>query len=122
MAKLFREEQRLLEGLLESWYNRIKEFTEKADGVFSAKGKQYDRESPVWERVRFPHGFVQELRKKTDRINQLLADYDPDDMDSVDWSFASGVLEELLDVMNYARMLGALIIMKLFEQKGDHRG
>jgi hypothetical protein len=114
MAKLFIEEQEVLDRLLEEWYGAMHQFTEAAEGVFSEKGKVYDRESPVWERVRFPHGFVQELRKKADRLNQQLATYDGT-MESVDWSLEGGVLEELIDVMNYARMMGAIVGMKLRE-------
>jgi hypothetical protein len=122
MGKLFTAEQELLDRLLEAWYASMEEFTKRADGVFSDKGKQYDRESPVWERVRFPHGFVQELRKKTDRLRQLLADYDPSKPfaeNGVDWSFDEGVLEELVDIMNYSRMMGALILMKGREKRND---
>ena len=122
MSKLFKKEQSLLEELLDYWYEAMKLFTKYADGIFSTKGKQYDRESPVWERVRFPRGYVQELRKKTDRVNQLLADYQDGSMENVDWSQESGVLEELIDIMNYSRMFGGLIIMKLADEEEDTNG
>ena len=108
MSKLFVEEQRVLDTLLAEWYEEIKSFTQDADGIFSAKGKMYDRTSPVWERIRFPHGFVQELRKKTDRVDQLLEHYA--NGGEVKWDEVS---EELGDIFNYSRMLGALIIMYL---------
>lgn len=111
MTKLFQEEQAVLDKLLEEWYEAMRVFTNEADAIFSEKGKVYDRESPVWDRVRFPHGFVQELRKKTDRLRQQLANYD-ENMSSVDWSPEGGVIEELIDIMNYARMFGAIILMK----------
>ena len=112
MSKLFEEEQEVLNALLAEWYEEIKSFTQDADGIFSEKGKMYDRTSPVWERIQFPHGFVQELRKKTNRVDQLLEGYD----NGVKWD---EVLEELGDIFNYARMLGALITMYLSREKGD---
>lgn len=108
MSKLFVEEQEVLDTLLAEWYEKIKSFTQDADGIFSEKGKMYDRTSPVWERIRFPHGFVQELRKKTDRVDQLLEHYA--NGGEVKWE---EVLEELGDIFNYSRMLGALITMYL---------
>jgi len=107
VSKLFEEEQGVLDTLLAEWYEEIKSFTQDADGIFSAKGKMYDRTSPVWERIRFPHGFVQELRKKTDRVDQLLEHYETGE---VMWE---DVLEELADIFNYSRMFGALITMYL---------
>lgn len=104
-GKLFLEEDMVLQSLLAQWYKGIVRFTEIMDGIFSEKGKLYDRKSPVWHRIHFPHGFVQELRKKTDRIDQLLTDYEAG---SVKWE---EVQEELIDVANYARMFGALIDM-----------
>ena len=121
MPKLFHEEQAVLDTLLQEWYEAMRQFTEAADGVFSDKGKVYDRESPVWERVRFPHGYVQELRKKSDRLRQQLATYDGT-MGSVDWSLEGGVMEELIDIMNYARMMGAIIGMNLMREEGTHGG
>ena len=107
MSKLFEEEQKVLDALLAEWYEEIKSFTQDADGIFSEKGKMYDRTSPVWERIRFPHGFVQELRKKTDRVDQLLECYEAGE---VRWEEVS---EELGDIFNYSRMFGALITMYL---------
>lgn len=116
MSKLFEEEQEVLDALLAEWYEEIKSFTQGADGIFSEKGKMYDRTSPVWERIRFPHGFVQELRKKTDRVDQLLERYDYDN--GVKWDEVS---EELGDIFNYARMLGALITMYLSRREASER-
>ena len=112
MTKLFLEEQVVLDELLNEWYEAMKDVQERAAGVFSEKGKMYDRESPVWERIRFPHGFTQEIRKKADRVNQLLATYDPEDFDSVNWSFDDGVLEEIVDISNFALMFAGLVVMK----------
>lgn len=112
MSKLFPEEQTVLDTLLAEWYEEIKSFTEGADAIFSEKGKMYDRTSPVWERIRFPHGFVQELRKKIDRLDQLLEPYDRNE--PVRWG---EILEELGDILNYSRMDGALIAMYLVRQE-----
>lgn len=112
MSKLFAEEQTVLDTLLAEWYEEIKSFTEGADAIFSEKGKMYDRTSPVWERIRFPHGFTQELRKKIDRLDQLLEPYDRNEV--VRWG---EILEELGDILNYARMDGALIAMYLIRQE-----
>lgn len=114
MSKLFEEEQDVLDALLAEWYEEIKSFTQGADGIFSEKGKMYDRTSPVWERIRFPHGFVQELRKKTDRVDQLLEGYE--EGKEVRWEEVS---EELGDIFNYSRMFGSLITMYLSREKGD---
>ncbi|NIN63881.1 MAG: hypothetical protein GTO63_04030 [Anaerolineae bacterium] len=120
MPKLFTLAQRVLEKLLDDWYAAQTQFTEQADGVFSEKGKQYDRLSPVWERIQFPHGFIQEIRKKVDRLLQLLADYDPTQPwpCGVNWGYEGGVLEELIDIFNYSRMMAGIIIMKALEARG----
>lgn len=102
----FPEEQQALKGLLNEWYDALKAFTERANGIFTAKAAHYDRISPVWHRIEWPRGFVQELRKKTDRLAQLLAGFREDDVDgSVDWD---AVDDELLDILNYARMAGGI--------------
>jgi hypothetical protein len=84
----------------------------------------YDRLSPVWERIQFPHGFIQEIRKKADRLTQLLADFDFNAPwpCGVNWGFEGGVLEELVDIFNYARMMGGIIIMKQLESKTGQGG
>ena len=102
----FPEEKKALATLLEEWYAGVKTFTEKCNAIFTEKAKQYDQESPVWHRIEWPHGFVGELRKKTDRVSQLLANFDPKDpAGSVKWD---EVNEELADIHNYARMMGSL--------------
>lgn len=121
MAKLFGEEQKVLDGLLLEWYESIQRVTEEMNNIFGDKGKMYDRESPVWERIRFPHGFVQELRKKTDRLRQLLSGYVDGSLEGVNWGMRDGVLEELVDIANYARMLGGLIIMLQKREGSDER-
>lgn len=103
--KLFHEEQEVLDALLKEWYEGVERFHLNASKVFQGKGKMYDRESPVWERIFFPHGFVQELRKKTDRLRQLLS---TNDGEEVQWE---DVLEELRDIHNYTSMFGAIIHM-----------
>jgi len=116
--KLFIEEQKVLDLLLAEWYEEVKGFQEDANGVFSEKGKMYDRSSPVWERINFPHGFVQELKKKIDRLSQLLDGYDPNDFFSVQWS---EVEEETGDVHIYSAMFGGLIRM-LLAREAEKKG
>jgi hypothetical protein len=101
----FTEEQKALAALLKEWYAGIEEFTEVANGVFSDKAKQYDRISPVWHRIEWPGGFVQELRKKTDRLTQLLANYNHSLVDSYK---QDAIEEELVDIINYSRMMAAI--------------
>ncbi len=124
MPKLFTIAEKVLARLLEDWYEAQHQFTERADGVFSEKGRQYDRESPVWDRIRFPYGFIQEIVKKADRLKQLLADYDPNQPwpCGVNWGFDGGVLEELVDIFNYSRMMGGIIMMKILEAKTGRTG
>lgn len=103
--KLFEEEQEVLSKLLDEWYAEINEATKQADGIFSAKAKLYDKSSPVWERIAWPLGFMQELRKKTDRLVQLYESDKPFN------EVVRDVNEELIDIMNYARMCAALNVM-----------
>ncbi len=121
MPKLFKIAQRVLERLLEDWYDAQHQFTEQAYKVFGEKGQQYDRESPVWERIKFPHGFVQEVVKKADRLKQLLANYDHTQPwpCGVNWGYEGGVLEELIDIFNYSRMMAGIIIMKALEAREE---
>jgi len=113
MPKLFAEEQEVLDRVLNEWYISMRDFHEGAAAVFLDKGRMYDRESPVWERIAFPRGFVQELRKKTDRLRQLLS---VDGGEAIRWD---DVLEELKDVHNYASMFGAIIYMVRRREAGD---
>lgn len=102
----FPEEQQVLGKLLEEWYAGIKTFTNECNGIFTEKAKQYDQTSPVWHRIEWPHSFVGELRKKTDRISQLMANFDPQNpANSVSWD---DIDEELADIVNYARMMAAI--------------
>lgn len=105
----FPEEQSTLAALLKEWYDAIEAFTLSCNKVFTAKAKQYDQLSPVWHRLEWPHSFVGEVRKKNDRISQLLAKFDPKEpVTSVDWE---EVNEELSDIVNYARMMAAINVM-----------
>ena len=115
--KLFNEEQVVLAKLLDEWYAELNIVTDEANGIFSAKAQQYDKDSPVWERIKWPHGFVQELRKKTDRVSQLL------ETDKPFADVAEDVNEELIDIMNYARMFAALnnMVVKRAVADVDHR-
>lgn len=107
--KLFPEELHTLAELLEEWYAGIREFTEKCNGIFSERAKQYDKASPSWHRHPWPDGYVSELRKKVDRVDQMLTGYDPKDpTGSVKWSKVQG---ELADLLNYSRMFASITEM-----------
>jgi len=106
--KLFDEERKVLEALLKEWYATMKEVQGSMDGIFNAKAKLYDRSSPVWERIRWPFGFVQEIEKKSDRIDQLLGANGDLIVSEVKWD---EVEEELLDIANYCRMFAAITRM-----------
>jgi hypothetical protein len=116
--KLFNEEQQVLDSLLSEWYVEVERFHINASTVFKDKGKMYDRESPVWERIAFPEGFVQELRKKIDRLRQLFA---VNGLESIRWD---EVLEELKDIHNYSAMCGAIVVMKQgrMEDEPEYKG
>lgn len=101
----FDEEMQVTTELLHEWYESMEQFTSRAAGVASTKAKQYDKVSPVWHRIEWPGGFLQELRKKTDRISQLL---EVGNGQNVDWN---EINEELRDIFNYARMFGAINLM-----------
>lgn len=106
---IFPEERKALSGLLEEWYGAIKDFTEECNGIFTAKAKQYDQQSPVWHRLNWPHSFTGEIQKKNDRIRQMLVGFDSDNpVGSVDWD---EVNEELSDIVNYARMMAGINVM-----------
>lgn len=101
---MFMEEKAVLALMLDRWYAGMEQFKAVAEDVFSEKGRLYDQVSPVWERISFPHGFVQELTKKVDRLKQLLAN----DGGNSNWA---AVLEELGDIHNYAAMFASVIYM-----------
>lgn len=111
--KTFPEERDLTRQLVLEWYEAIRRFQTKVDGIFSEKSEQYDVASPVWERIEFPTGFVQEFRKKVDRVKQLIDKLDADDpssFDRVNWKYMFG---ELADICNYSRMCAGIAIMLL---------
>jgi hypothetical protein len=110
MATVFREEQQLLEALLEEWYEAIGKFTDESDGIFSERGQKYDRIIPPWQSLDFPGGMAHEIGKKIDRVKQYLDGGD----EHIDWA---GVAEELKDITNYARMMGGVILM--LEVRGE---
>ena len=105
---LFQSEHELLQELLNKWYAAIKDVTTDADRIFNTKGQMYDRRKPVWERVAWPYGFIHEITKKSQRVEQLATGYKPDMIQSVNWD---EVEEELLDIMNYCRMFAAITRM-----------
>jgi NTP pyrophosphatase (non-canonical NTP hydrolase) len=117
--KLFPAERKVLEGLIDEWYEAVQKITAEADKIFSDKGKQYDVASPVWERMRFPYGFTHEITKKANRVEQL---FEPlgngTDITETDLHWED-IQEELQDIMNYARMLAGLNAM-LLERKRAH--
>ena len=99
---LFDEERKVLKKLLDEWYKDVKAITEDANVIFSAKGKMYDRESPVWKRMKWPWGFMQEISKKANRVEQMLS------ADGPDWD---EIEEELIDILNYCRMFAGVTRM-----------
>jgi NTP pyrophosphatase (non-canonical NTP hydrolase) len=108
---LFKDETQLLAKLLQEWYAEIKTVTLRADGIFSAKGKMYDLEKPAWDRMKWPFGFVHEITKKAGRVEQLFTQYTSrEDLDRLNWD---DIEEELLDILNYCRMLAAVNRMQL---------
>jgi hypothetical protein len=111
---MFRAERELIEKLVAKWYEEVRAVTEKMNGIFSEKGQMYDRESPVWRRMKWPWGFVQEITKKADRVSQLLVTFNPDDLSKVKWE---EVEEELIDIANYCRMFAAVTRMMREDQK-----
>lgn len=100
---IFPEEQKLLDDLLVEWYEEIESFTKQCNGIFSERGKHLDRTSAPWQRHDYPEGYAHEIGKKIGRIKQFLQ-HDGD----VPWE---KVLDELQDILNYARMMGAIIVM-----------
>jgi len=105
--RVFPEEYEVISKLVEEWYQDIAAFTKACNTIFSEKGERYDKTSPSWHRHTWPYGYADELRKKVDRITQLLVDYDPESSDA-NWD---AINEELGDVLNYARMFAALNMM-----------
>ena len=99
----FSEERAVVDALINEWYAAMHEVAEIGNKIFSEKAKHYDRISPVWHRIEWPGGFVQELRKKIDRVDQLLQ---PNG--GIDWN---EVNEELTDIMMYSNMFHALNLM-----------
>lgn len=111
--KTFLEEREVTRALVNEWYENIKRFQTYIDAVFSEKSKEYDVSSPVWERVEFPMGFIQEFRKKVDRLKQMFDGVDTMDIatfEHVNWKYVFG---ELIDVCNYARMCAGIAMMLL---------
>jgi hypothetical protein len=102
---LFREERDIIEGLLREWYDAVNEVTHAANGVVSERARQYDVVKPVWHRLAYPWGFLHEITKKTGRVEQL---YRAAENGNFAWDT---VYEELLDIVNYARFLAAIVIM-----------
>ena len=105
--EVFPEEYITVSRLVEEWYQDIADFTKTCNTIFSEKGERYDKTSPSWHRHTWPYGYADELRKKVDRITQLLIDYDPESH-SANWD---AINEELGDILNYARMFAALNAM-----------
>ena len=99
----FAEERKVVDALITEWYETMQEVAEIGNKVFSAKAQHYDRISPVWHRIAWPEGFVQELRKKIDRVDQLLQPNGEIAWNEID--------EELTDIMMYSNMFHALNLM-----------
>lgn len=105
----FPKEMKVIAELVQEWYDGIKTFTERCNGIFSERAQQYDHLSPSWHRHTWPGGYHDELRKKVDRVHQLLSTFQPDDVaNSVRWEKLNG---ELADIVNYARMFASLNMM-----------
>ena len=102
---LFPEEKNVLHMLLQEWYAGIEAATMEADGIFSEKGKMYDRKNPAWDRMTWPTGFQHEISKKSNRVAQMFDGFNPADPTKVNWD---EVNEELGDILNYSRMLISL--------------
>ena len=109
---LFPEEKVMMTDLVDEWYQAIKEVTEEADGIFSEKGRLYDINDPVWARAEWPVGFIHEITKKANRVKQLMAGITVINSDDTMYKVIE-TQEELIDIMNYARMFAAINKMLL---------
>ncbi len=103
---LFPEEKKLMEKLVDEWYIEIHKVTKDADGIFSAKGKLYDVNDPVWTRAEWPYGFVHEINKKANRVKQLMSGIT--EVSGLNIKRIEEANEELDDTLNYCRMMRAL--------------
>jgi len=113
---VFPEERELIERLLVEWYDAVNEVTTRANVVVSERARQYDVVKPVWHRLSYPWGFLHEISKKSGRVEQLYRSAEEND-DDVKWDV---VLEELIDIVNYARFLAAIVLMLHRRREGAH--
>ena len=104
MSRTFPEEQVVLDALLTEWYEAMGEIEESATDIFTERAKMYDRRSPAWDNLGFPHGFVHEMDKRILRIKQHLTSY-PND---IPWR---AMMDEVKDLHNFVVMFGGVSLM-----------
>ena len=109
---LFPEEKVMMTNLVYEWYQAMKDVTLEADGIFSEKGMLYDVNDRVWARAEWPVGFIHEITKKANRVKQMMAGITVIDSDDTMYKVIE-TQEELIDILNYARMFAALNAMLL---------
>lgn len=103
---LLPEEAALAQELSDHYCDERSDVVEAAFSLFDEKGKKYDVHVPFWHRHKDPGAFVHELEKKVGRLAQVHeADIEGFVATPDCAAFGESVLEQLLDIVNYACML-----------------
>lgn len=111
-----KSEQEQFEKTKEAFRVKCVEMTRRASARVAERGKVSDLESPIHHRMS-PEGMAHEVAKKATRIQ---VKQQPEGW-AADPRILAGVVEECIDVINYARFLGALCLMLTEEQEPKAR-
>lgn len=106
--RIFPEEKALMRKLSDEWRMEVKTLLADVHNTFEIKGQTRDKTSVVWERLQFPHGFMQVILQKVTRIPPMLEPHEPNSWASVMWG---KVEQELRDVGTYCFIMAAIVRM-----------
>lgn len=101
MKHLFPEEHQMTRALSVEWQEEVVEQLKAMQDVFESKGKARDETSCVWQRLPFPDGMLTIIEQKGERMQPLLAKFNPyceSDLCPVAWD---KVIEEARDIATY---------------------
>lgn len=111
MKHLFPEEHEITKDLSQEWTLECERLMHVMLETMKAKGDGRDETSCVWHRLPFPDGMLTIIEQKSERMQPLLAKFNPygdPSLCPVHWDKA---IEEALDVATYWVFFAAILEM-----------
>lgn len=118
MPYLSPKEERLFKEEIARFNELYRDGLQEAVERFEDRAPYYDTDRPIWNRVMFPEGLINEVVDKAARLQNAWQNYQEGKLDAVQmWD---KMIDEVPDIINYAAYLRSIIVI-FREQEAELR-